>query len=94
MRILKISKKYNKRPSEILGITNDPYLAFCFDEACEFILSMRTTEIVEENGKRYVAEKWIKEPNWIDKKIQKPKNNMELFNQMKKNLEKFNKGVK
>ncbi|WP_243129480.1 hypothetical protein [Clostridium sp. HBUAS56017] len=55
---------------------------------------MRTTEIVEENGKRYVAEKWIKEPNWIDKKIQKPKNNMELFNQMKKNLEKFNKGVK
>lgn len=33
-----MSKLYNCRPSEILRIT-DSYTAFCFDEACAFIMT-------------------------------------------------------
>lgn len=33
-----MSKQYRTRPSELLGIS-DSYTAFCFDEACMFILS-------------------------------------------------------
>lgn len=29
-------QRYNRRPSEFLGI-EDPYTAYCFDEACTFI---------------------------------------------------------
>lgn len=38
MRVLNQSKKYNKLPSEILRI-QDEYTAFCFDEACMYILN-------------------------------------------------------
>lgn len=32
-----MSEHYQKRPSEILGIT-DSYVAYCFDQACLYIL--------------------------------------------------------
>lgn len=69
-----------------MGI-DDSYLSFCFDEACEFILKMQTTKIVVKDGKQYEEETWIKQPNWSDKPIEKPKNNMELIKQMKNNLD-------
>lgn len=38
LRIISQSKKFNKPPSEIIGI-DDHYVAFCFDEACIYILN-------------------------------------------------------
>ena len=75
-----------------MGIENDHYLAFCFDEACEFILSMRITKEMKKNGKTYLVEVWEKEPKWIDlKEKPKPANNSELIKQMKKDSERFNR---
>lgn len=73
-----------------MGLHDDPYLAFCFDEACEYILSMQTTKEVIKKKKTYLQEVWIKEPKWIDIEVKsKPLNNSELIKQMKKELEKF-----
>lgn len=76
-----------------MGIEDDPYLAFCFDEACEFILSMKTTKKVVKNESVYLQEVWIKEPKWIDqeKDTVKPSNNADLIKEMQKQLDKFNK---
>jgi len=41
MRVLSVSEKYNRRPSEIMG-AEDEYTAFCFDEACAYILHKMT----------------------------------------------------
>jgi hypothetical protein len=69
---------------------NDSYLAFIFDEACEYILSMKTKREVKEAGKVYLEDSWLKEPNWIDE-VPKNKNinNSDLISEMKKNLERF-----
>lgn len=69
---------------------NDSYLAFIFDEACEYILSMKTKREVKEVDKVYLEDSWLKEPNWTDE-INKDKNinNSDLINEMKKNLERF-----
>jgi hypothetical protein len=32
-----MSKRYHQRPSQLLNLTND-YEAFCFDEACAYIM--------------------------------------------------------
>lgn len=65
-------------------------MAFCFDEACEYILSMKTIKEVNKNGKMYHEEAWIREPRWLDED-NKPKasSNGDLIAEMKKNLEKF-----
>ena len=34
--ILILAKQYQKRPREIIGV-DDPYMAYCFDEACLYI---------------------------------------------------------
>lgn len=34
-----MSKTYRVRPSEIIGIEDDEYAAYCFDEACAYFLS-------------------------------------------------------
>ena len=49
--ILRMAELYQKRPSEFLHLT-DGYTAYCFDEACSYILLM------ERNGKvaRYRVE--------------------------------------
>ena len=39
MTVLNMSHRYNKLPSEILHIDNDDYTAFCFDEACDYIMN-------------------------------------------------------
>lgn len=38
MTVLSMAKRYRTRPSEFLGI-DDPYMAFCFDEACTYIMT-------------------------------------------------------
>ena len=69
---------------------NDSYLAFIFDEACEYILSMKTKREVKKADKVYLEDSWLKEPNWTDE-IYKNKNtnNSDLISEMKKNLERF-----
>ncbi|WPC42964.1 hypothetical protein [Clostridium sp. JS66] len=38
-----MAKQFNKCPSEIIGLTND-YEAFCFDEACTYIIGEMSKE--------------------------------------------------
>ncbi|GAA0825256.1 hypothetical protein [Clostridium tertium] len=71
---------------------NDSYLAFIFDEACEYILSMKTFKEIKEGDKMYKQECWIKDPKWIDiEEIKKTKssNNSSLISEMEKSLEKY-----
>ena len=91
MRIISISQKYKERPSSVLGI-EDNTLAFFFDEAVDHIISMRDKREVKREGKVYLEEYWIKEPNWSDKdwlKFKKANNNSSLIDEMKANLEKY-----
>ena len=67
-------------------------MAFYFDKACEYILSMKTFKEVKRNNNVYREECWIKEPQWIDvEEIKKTKslNNSSLISEMKKSLEKY-----
>lgn len=61
MSVLTISKQYKQRPSEIIGLTND-YEAFCFDEACVYIIS----KLQEEGSPK---------PRFIDGETNKTNNN-------------------
>ena len=51
--------KSGTRPSEMLGLESDSWLAFCFDEACTFILAQLKDgkkpimRIDENNSVRY-----------------------------------------
>lgn len=83
LRIVKISEKYNQRPSEVLGIENT-HLAFCFDEAVEYILSYRSYRKVTKNGKSYNEMYWTKIPKWNDEEEETKKS---FFDTMRKNLE-------
>ena len=47
MRIIGLSRHYQKKPSEILEI-DDGYTAFCLDEACALIVSRMTGEGAEK----------------------------------------------
>lgn len=38
MMLLGVAQRYSKRPSELLDI-GDPYTAYCFDEACAYIMN-------------------------------------------------------
>lgn len=61
-----------------------------FDEACEYILSMKGKREVQKNGKTYLEEYWIQEPNWSDApKVKNNTNNSDLIAEMQKELEKF-----
>lgn len=69
------------------------YLAFCFDEACDFILDMRVKKVKKEKGQLYEVEEWKRTPHWSDiKEEPKPRNNSSLFAEMKANLEKWKGG--
>lgn len=53
---------------------------------------MRDKREVKKNGRVYLEEYWIKEPNWSDKNelnFEKRNNNSELIAEMKANLEKY-----
>lgn len=56
MRVLKQSARFNQLPSQILRIREE-YLAFCFDEACEYIMA----ELEEK--KRPVFKEDLLDPN-------------------------------
>ena len=64
LSVISISKKYKTRPSEVIGIS-DTYTAFCFDEACLYILSMI------EDGKEPVFKKKDKQKE-LKQKYSKP----------------------
>ncbi|WP_315114554.1 hypothetical protein [uncultured Clostridium sp.] len=69
-----MGKQYKIRPSEVIGLTND-YEAFCFDEACTYILN----EMLKENAR---------EPKFMDnEKINKTNNSdvIEWLNTNNKN---------
>ncbi|WXR61235.1 hypothetical protein WG909_13170 [Peptostreptococcaceae bacterium AGR-M142] len=65
-----MSQTYKIRPSEILDI-NDSYVAFCFDEACMYIVDQ-----LKEGEK----------PRFLDdgQSYNKPSNNSELVDFMNK----------
>lgn len=63
-----MSKHFNQRPSQIINLTNE-YEAFCFDEACSYILN----ELSKEDGK---------EPNF---ETEIPTNNDDLIDFFKSN---------
>lgn len=66
-----MAKEYNKRPSEILFI-DDPYTAFCLDEACiEFF-----------NNWNHEKNKWSTPPKWVEEK--QKKNNRDFIREIKK----------
>ncbi|GAA0084981.1 hypothetical protein UT300007_14200 [Clostridium sp. CTA-7] len=52
---------------------------------------MKTTKEVNENGKVYLKESWIKEPRWNDVVKQKSNayNNSELIEEMQAKLRRF-----
>ena len=66
-----MSQLYNQRPSEfIAGL--DEYTAFCFDEACSYIISMMRQE---------------KEPDWANKKKEnKIENGLQYLMSLQKSL--------
>ncbi|MEG1004631.1 MAG: hypothetical protein RSF37_14645 [Clostridium sp.] len=68
-----------------MGIDNT-YLAFCFDEACDYIESFRSVEY-DKNGKG--KEIWSIKPKWIDEEVKKNNNNSDLISEMQAELKKF-----
>lgn len=34
-----MSRAYKVRPSSLLGLEEDPYTAYCFDEACLYVIN-------------------------------------------------------
>lgn len=61
-----MSRMYKRRPSQILNIKND-YDAFCFDEACDYILYELSKEKPEtpkwEDERQDIREKKSMEDN-------------------------------
>lgn len=57
LRVINQAIRFHKLPSEILGISNR-YLAFCFDEACDYIIGQLEKE---------------KEPKWYESDQEKEK---------------------
>lgn len=72
MAIISMAKEYKVRPSEIIYL-DDPYVAFCFDEACYFILDQWDHE----------KNDWKTRPRWKDGP--KQNNNSEFINSIMKN---------
>lgn len=72
MSVLTMAKEYNKRPSEVIFI-DDPYTAYCFDEACSFILEQWD----------YENNKWKVKPIWKEEK--EKKNNKAFINSIRGN---------
>ncbi|WAG61236.1 hypothetical protein LL038_03010 [Clostridium estertheticum] len=72
-----MAKQYHKSPSSIIGLKND-YEAFCFDEACTYILN----ELSQEKPKA---------PNWEEsKKHEENDDNKNTIEWMMKNSKAIN----
>ena len=72
-----------------MGIENT-HLAFCFDEAVEYILSHRYYKEVKKDNKVYQETMWRKKPNWIDEETEEKEENSFISN-LEINLEKQKK---
>lgn len=73
-----MSKRYQKRPSEVLGI-DEGYAAWCLDEACLYILcridqdgqlppSLETSTLPRSNREAIGALRGVKGVDFIDKR--------------------------
>lgn len=72
---LGVVEKFGGRPSEVIGVVDDEYTAYCFDEACLYILNM-----LNDN----------KKPMFDDDKEQQKsdiKNNYTCFSDLYKNYD-------
>ena len=72
-----------------MGIENT-HLAFCFDEAVEYILSHRYYKEVKKDNKVYQETMWRKKPRWIDEETEEKEENSFISN-LEINLEKQKK---
>lgn len=66
----------------MLGLSFDDYLSFCFDEACEYIMSFKK----QKRDGDYIKEYWDPKPKWNDEKSKS--SNKELFSEMQDYLKK------
>lgn len=66
MSVIVMAKQFSKRPSEIIDLDSYTYEAFCFDEACTYILS----EMSKEDAK---------EPKFIDDEQTNKTNNNDVI---------------
>lgn len=53
MALINMASLYKCRPSEIMGLTNDPYTAYCLDEACTYIKIQLDNEKQPKFTKKY-----------------------------------------
>ena len=70
LTLVTMAHLYRQRPSELLDI-GDPYVAYCLDEACAYILG------------QIRAGKQAKFPDGADKDKPRPTNNNELIDKLK-----------
>lgn len=66
-------------------------MAFCFDEAVEYILNNRYYKEVKKDNKVYQEVRWRKKPNWIDEETEEEnsfisnlENNLEIQKKLRK----------
>lgn len=76
----------------MLGLSFDDYLSFCFDEACEYIMSFQKEKSETKEGKTYIKTYFEPKPKWSNENIVKPTSNKELFNEMQSYLEEIGGG--
>lgn len=43
-----VSKKWNKRPSEMIGLDEDEFTKYCFDEAVAYFSNLQEKKAVDE----------------------------------------------
>lgn len=72
LNVLAISQQFKEKPSKIIGLENGTYEAFCFDEACIYIIN----ELSKENGR---------EPKFEEDKETNKTNNSDVIEWLKAN---------
>lgn len=64
---MNLSQTFNKLPSEIMGIYNDEYTAFCFNEACGYMINRlkdgdkMVTPKLDKHGNKTTFNQMVKE---------------------------------
>lgn len=76
----------------MLGLSFDDYLSFCFDEACEYIMSFQKERKVEKDKETYIQTYFEPKPKWKNVKEVKKTSNMDLINEMQSYLEEIGGG--
>lgn len=75
MSIITMSQLYKEKPSSIIGLNNGTYEAFCFDEACMYIMN----KIQEEDNPK---------PRFIDDEDRNKQNNNDVIEWLNTNNKK------